>query len=503
MMDKEIDLKESLMRCEDRYRLLSETMQEVVWVLDAESRMFTYVSPSVQKLRGYTPEEIMALPMDDALTEESRQLVRSSLKMRLKEFQSEAHQSDKVSVSEVEQPCKDGSTVWTEVSTSLRQNIKTGRIEVVGITRDISARHKAEASLQEKSAELSRYFSMALDLFCIADTDGHFLQLNAQWETTLGYKIEELEGKRFLDFIHPDDLESTLQALSQLNDQFEILNFVNRYRCKDGSYRWIEWRSSPYGKKIYAAARDITARKNLEEELRQKSAMLERQMNEIDKQLRLAATVQKAILQGDYKDDAVIIRTIYHPVHIVSGDSYLYRYWPEKKILNGFLFDVSGHGEAAALQTAGIRVLIEQELKYGENWFSDTLAKLNERVGPYLYENAFVAAIMFSLNLQTGMMTCVSGGINHFLILKGKESKWVSLHGSYLGISSNADFGAVQIPAESGTAFFFITDGISDQLDLSAKNQFVGFDEGIKSLEAIATQSTRRDDCSALCIQIR
>ncbi len=116
--------------------------------------------------------------------------------------------------------------------------------------------------------ELENFFDVNLDLLCIADTDGNFIKVNKSWEQTLGYTTEELCEKKFLDFIHPDDLESTYQAISRLSRQEQILNFVNRYRCKDGSYRFIEWRSQPEGKLIYAAARDITERIETEEALR-------------------------------------------------------------------------------------------------------------------------------------------------------------------------------------------------------------------------------------------
>jgi len=125
----------------------------------------------------------------------------------------------------------------------------------------------ANQALKEKSEELEGYFNHALDLFCIADTQGYFRKLNPMWERTLGYPLGELEGHRFLDFVHPDDLDSTLAAVSQLSEQRPVINFVNRYRHQDGSWRWIEWRSHPKGETILAAARDITERKRMEEEL--------------------------------------------------------------------------------------------------------------------------------------------------------------------------------------------------------------------------------------------
>jgi PAS domain S-box-containing protein len=138
----------------------------------------------------------------------------------------------------------------------------------VAVFEDITERKRAEAALQKTTEELNQFFAVALDLLCIADQDGYFRKLNRAWETTLGYSLEDLMAHRFLDFVHPDDLNCTLAAIAALKDHREVTGFENRYRCSDGSYRWIEWRSFPYGNLIYAAARDITQRKLAEDELR-------------------------------------------------------------------------------------------------------------------------------------------------------------------------------------------------------------------------------------------
>jgi len=130
-------------------------------------------------------------------------------------------------------------------------------------------RKETELELSGKTEELDRYFKETLDLLCIANTEGYFLRLNPEWKNTLGYEENELLNTPFLELIHPDDVNATVQALTRLSDKQEVRNFENRYRCKDGSYKWIEWRSRPAGNLIYAAARDITARKQMEEALRQ------------------------------------------------------------------------------------------------------------------------------------------------------------------------------------------------------------------------------------------
>ena len=141
-----------------------------------------------------------------------------------------------------------------------------GNAYLMALSRDISERKRAEEELRRKTEELDSYFTIAQDLFCIASLDGYFLRLNPAWEHTLGYTADELQARPFLDFVHPEDLPATKDAIAQLACHKELVNFPNRYRCKDGSYRWIEWRSVNVGGRIYAAARDITARKQQEAE---------------------------------------------------------------------------------------------------------------------------------------------------------------------------------------------------------------------------------------------
>jgi PAS domain S-box-containing protein len=121
-------------------------------------------------------------------------------------------------------------------------------------------RFRAEAELREKITELNVFFTESLDLLCIADHDGHFLRLNPHWEEALGYSVAELTSRRFLDFVHPEDLAATEAAMAGLKAAQPQLQFVNRYRSKNGSYRWLEWRAFPRGDLIYAAARDLTER---------------------------------------------------------------------------------------------------------------------------------------------------------------------------------------------------------------------------------------------------
>ncbi len=136
---------EALRASEERYRLITESASDVIWTLDVETLRFTYVSPSVERLRGYTAEEVMAEPIEAALLPEHTLLVQQMLNEQLSLFLAgEKADSGPPSVVEVQQPRKDGTLVWTEVSSKLVRNPRTGRVEVLGVTRDISERKRTE-----------------------------------------------------------------------------------------------------------------------------------------------------------------------------------------------------------------------------------------------------------------------------------------------------------------------------------------------------------------------
>jgi PAS domain S-box-containing protein len=177
---------------------------------------------------------------------------------------------------------KNGDIVWVDISIFLQKDENKNPLYFISTISNITELKTAEQALIEKTEELDRYFSHSLDLLCIADLNGNFRRLNKAWEFTLGYKLEDLEGKSFLEFVHPDDLNSTLAAMADLSKNIEVLNFTNRYRHKDGSYRWIEWKSFPSGHLIYASARDITERIRIDKELTDANRRLQSTNKELE-----------------------------------------------------------------------------------------------------------------------------------------------------------------------------------------------------------------------------
>jgi PAS domain S-box-containing protein len=120
----------------------------------------------------------------------------------------------------------------------------------------------------EAEAELNQFFHLSLDLFCIAGTDGYFKRINPRFQYLLGYSEAELLSQPMLSFVHPEDQAKTQSELEHLSQGIPTTYLENRYRCKDGSYRWLSWISTPLEQGLlYAVARDVTEHKQFEQEL--------------------------------------------------------------------------------------------------------------------------------------------------------------------------------------------------------------------------------------------
>ena len=117
--------------------------------------------------------------------------------------------------------------------------------------------------------ELDQFFSLSLDPMGIAGTDGYFQRVNPAWERTLGWTDEEITSTPFLDLVHPDDREATASEAAKLAAGGVTVSFENRYRTKDGGYRWLNWSAvaTPERARLYCAARDVTAQKHAVAEL--------------------------------------------------------------------------------------------------------------------------------------------------------------------------------------------------------------------------------------------
>ena len=111
--------------------------------------------------------------------------------------------------------------------------------------------------------ELDRFFKLSLDLFCVASFDGHLIRVNPASQRILGFSEEELCAVPFMEFVHPDDRAARADAFRSAISGAHVIDFENRYRTRDGSYKWLQWAATPFPQQglIYCAARDVTERK--------------------------------------------------------------------------------------------------------------------------------------------------------------------------------------------------------------------------------------------------
>ncbi|MCC6489397.1 MAG: PAS domain S-box protein [Candidatus Hydrogenedentes bacterium] len=263
---------ETRLRAEqERYLRLEANIPGVVYRYEDDlegRRSFTYMSPSCQVVFGLDPSAVMAdagclissLHPEDAvrLGAATARSARTLLPFR-----------------EELRRVENGRIRWFDcMSRPVPQ--ADGRIVWDGIMLEITERKHAEELLYQKTEELDNYFTHSLELLSISDAQGRFRRLSNAWEEALGYPIEELIGKPYLELVHPDDVVSTLREAHALAAGTSVSGFVNRYLHRDGSYRYLEWKSFPAGSRVYGVTRDITQQKEAEDRLRQSEARFRR-----------------------------------------------------------------------------------------------------------------------------------------------------------------------------------------------------------------------------------
>jgi PAS domain S-box-containing protein len=137
------------------------------------------------------------------------------------------------------------------------------------LRRSVADLSKAMRERRLTEEELDQLFTLSLDMLCIAGFDGYFKRINPAWEKVLGIPVEELLSKPYTEFVHPDDRDRTEAVAQRIDEGEQAISFENRYRCADGSYRWLLWNATPSmeQKRVFAVARDITRSKEAERRL--------------------------------------------------------------------------------------------------------------------------------------------------------------------------------------------------------------------------------------------
>ena len=226
---------------EQKYRMLTENMKDVVWVLDVEAQRFLYVSPSVTQLRGYTPEEILARPLAEAWAPAERERLAAFTAEAVRAFRAGEISTDTFVTYEMLQPCKDGAAVPSEVIAHLVRNPHTGRLEAHGVTREIQKRKRMETELRASEERFAQLARQSRTIVWEVDTKGLYTYINPVVEEVLGYRPDELIGIRHFYDWYPEESRETVKAAAFeiFRQKSALTRFENQIRSKDGRLRWL------------------------------------------------------------------------------------------------------------------------------------------------------------------------------------------------------------------------------------------------------------------------
>jgi PAS domain S-box-containing protein len=263
----EIDERERAQRKERYQAELVRNVSEAIISTDPDFRIVGW-NPGAESIYGWKAAEVTGRPLSSVLTESVRG-------KDLGEIQEGLLDTGHWYFEERERR-KDGADVEVGSSVSLLRDQEGSPSGVVVVSQDIGERRRTER-------EVNRIYDLSIDMVGMADFDGNFTRLNPAWERTLGYSSQELMSRPYIDFVHPEDREATLAEASKLTQGQVTIAFENRYRAKDGSYRWLSWNTTPDASSgsLYFVARDITREKETVEQLRRLSRVYQDAMDAI------------------------------------------------------------------------------------------------------------------------------------------------------------------------------------------------------------------------------
>ncbi|MFZ1979883.1 MAG: PAS domain S-box protein [Smithella sp.] len=305
--------EETLKESEKKYRLLADNVNDVIFVLDMNLK-YTYISPSVKIMRGYEPEEVLKQQsIEQTLTPSSMDLAMKTLS-DVMELEKIKHQDITESRTlQLEMRRKDGSTVWTEVKFSFIRDENQRPVGILGITRDITERKKAEDKLRFEEQRFRALVEHSSDIIAILTLEGIVTYINPAIERVLGYKVEERIGANTLEVINPDDLQYLADNVIILftDTNAPVVQFEVRLRHKDGSWRTFEAVGSNLVHNNVVEAvivnyRDITERKRAEVEIAG-----------VNRALRMLSDTNQALIH--ITDEATLLNEVCQIIVEVGG----------------------------------------------------------------------------------------------------------------------------------------------------------------------------------------
>jgi two-component system, NarL family, sensor histidine kinase UhpB len=261
----------ALTKSEEKYRSYITNAPDGVFVTD-EFGKYIEVNEAACSITGYSQEELLQMSIKDIVVAEYSNDITTFFSNLINKGASKV---------DVIFNHKDSSRRWLTIDV-----VKFNKTNFLGFTKDITESKLTHEALKESEFRFRNFFELTADMVAIADIDGNFKEINSSWIDVLGYSKEEILGNSILKYIHPEDEEKTKKLFLQKRTIGEpVLSFENRYLKKDGGVVWLEWTSQPHAIKGYtfAIARDITARKQADAELKNSLEQLHQLTKYIEK----------------------------------------------------------------------------------------------------------------------------------------------------------------------------------------------------------------------------
>jgi PAS domain S-box-containing protein len=223
-----------------KFHILEKEIDDVIWTMDINFQL-TYISPSVEKMYGYSVDDMMKLNLQDYLTPQSVNKTINVLADEISSFLTKKAEK-KITTLVLEQIKKDGTIFTTEIRSRFLLDHDKNPTGMIGVTRDISERLKSAAALEESSKNLNLALEGAqVGLWSQDFLSGKVLR-SENWAKMLGYKLDEIEDSLnfWISIIHPEDLESVLETARKHDEGLTpFFKVQHRLKCKNGDYKWI------------------------------------------------------------------------------------------------------------------------------------------------------------------------------------------------------------------------------------------------------------------------
>lgn len=269
----ESDLEISALReSERRYRLMADNVTDVIWVMDTNLRL-TYITPSVERLRGFTVDEVMTQRLEEIFTPASLEVAVRLVGEELSSRKPERIGLVKLGTMGLEMLCKDGSTVWTETRVTMLYGPDGWVAELMGVTRDVTERKKADEELRKSEEKYRSLVENVNAVIYAADVKGRITYLSPAIESFYGHSPVEFGDAHFSFFVHKEDLPMAMASFRKaLSGKNQILEFRTVLPWS-GEVRWSRVYNRPIsdGNRVvgvHGVLIDVTERKRMEEALR-------------------------------------------------------------------------------------------------------------------------------------------------------------------------------------------------------------------------------------------